>query len=80
VSLLILDLCIAVGANRFILGETKPDPGDVLYLALEDNLRGIQGRVSKLFGNLFTVWPERVTAVTKWRRMDEGCIQGLQEW
>src|SRR5262245_64249627 len=38
-SWLALDVCLAVAGDRFVLGETKPVQGDVLYIAAEDNQR-----------------------------------------
>ena len=47
-SWLALDICIAVAAGRFCLGERKPVQGDVLYAAMEDNPRRLQRRIDKL--------------------------------
>ena len=47
-SWLALDICIAVASGRYCLGERKPDTGDVLYAALEDNKRRLQRRVDRL--------------------------------
>ena len=45
-SWLVLDLCLATAAGRFTLGTLKPFPGDVLYLALEDNPRRLKRKRS----------------------------------
>src|SRR6188472_2987328 len=47
-SWLMLDVGIAVAAGRFCLGEAKCEQGDVLYLALEDNERRLQRRITNL--------------------------------
>jgi hypothetical protein len=47
-SWLAYDLCIGCTMNRIILGEILPAQGDVLYLALEDSMRRLQRRMSKL--------------------------------
>jgi hypothetical protein len=77
-SWLTLDIAIAATANRFTLGTLKPTQGDVLYLALEDNPRRLQRRMSK-------VWPDgrpsdRLALVTDWRRADEGGLEHIDEW
>jgi RecA-family ATPase len=41
-SWLALDICIAISAGRYCLGERKPVEGDVLYAAMEDNPRRLQ--------------------------------------
>lgn len=41
-SWLALDVCAAVAGDRFVLGETKPVQGDVLYIAAEDNQRRLK--------------------------------------
>jgi hypothetical protein len=68
----VLDACIAATANRFTLGEIKPEQGDVLYLALEDSKRRLQRRVTKLLPTFSGKWPESLTITTRWRRLHEG--------
>src|SRR5215471_7018251 len=50
-SWFMLDVCVAVAGDRFVLGDKKPMPGDVLYLALEDNQRRLKKRMDKLMGD-----------------------------
>src|SRR6516225_8080807 len=47
-SWLLLDICLAIAGDRFVLGEIKGGQGDVLYLALEDNERRLKKRVDKI--------------------------------
>jgi len=57
-SFLALDVCMAVAANCFVLGQTKPVQGDALYLALEDSQRRLKKRMDKLMQA--QAWPERL--------------------
>ena len=79
-SWLALDICVAVSAGRLCLGERKPAQGDVLYCALEDNPRRLQRRIDKLLSPISTVWPERLTLATSWRRLDKGGVDDIAEW
>jgi len=77
-SFLALDVCIAVAAGRFVLGETKPVAGDALYLALEDSQRRLKKRMDKLMQA--QAWPERLQLHTEWKRLDQGGLDDLVEW
>jgi AAA domain len=79
-SWLALDLCLATAAGRFTLGTLKPFPGDVLYLALEDNPRRLKRRLAKLMQGMESKWPDRLTLQTEWRRADAGGIDDIEEW
>jgi Bifunctional DNA primase/polymerase, N-terminal/AAA domain len=79
-SWLTYDLAIATAGDRFTLGEYKPLQGDVLYLALEDNERRLRERAEKLLTGFGGTWPERMTIVTSWRRINAGCVEDLNEW
>lgn len=55
--------------------------GDVLYLALEDTRRRLQGRISKLRGALGWTVPETLTLCTPpWPRADDGGLYHIAEW
>ena len=49
-SWLLLHAAIAVARGGFTLGDIHCDEGDVLYCALEDNLRRLKSRMAKLLG------------------------------
>jgi hypothetical protein len=78
-SWFLLDVCMAVAGNRFVLGETKPVQGDVLYLALEDNQRRLKKRTDKIMQGAAT-WPEPLEIHTEWRRVDQGGLDDIKEW
>jgi hypothetical protein len=79
-SWLLLDLALSATMDRRTLGELKVTQGDVLYLALEDSLRRLQGRMTKLLPTFTVEWPETLVCATKWRRVDDGGLQDLREW
>jgi AAA domain len=79
-SWLMLDVCIAVAAGRFTLGQLRPSEGDVLYLALEDSKRRLQGRVDKLLTPFGAEWPARLEFGTEWKKLHEGGLDDLAQW
>jgi Bifunctional DNA primase/polymerase, N-terminal/AAA domain len=78
-SWFLLDVCMAVAGGRFVLGETKPVQGDVLYLALEDNQRRLKKRTDKIMQGAI-IWPEPLEIHTEWRRVDQGGLDDIKEW
>ena len=79
-SWLALDICIAVAAGRFCLGDRKPAQGDVLYAAMEDNPRRLQRRIDRLLSPFSAQWPERLTLTNSWRRLDKGGVDDIRQW
>jgi hypothetical protein len=79
-SWLVLDVALASTMDRYVLGDIKPVQGDVLYLALEDSLRRIQARMTKLLPTFTEEWPEGLTFATQWRRVDQGGLDDIREW
>ncbi len=77
-SWLSLDICLAVAGNRFVLGETKPVQGDVLYLALEDNQRRLKKRTDKILQSAAA--PDSLEMHTEWRRVDQGGLEDIEAW
>jgi predicted ATP-dependent serine protease len=78
-SWFLLDVCMAIAGHRFVLGETRPVQGDVLYLALEDNQRRLKKRTDKIMQGA-TSWPEPLEIHTEWRRVDQGGLDDIREW
>jgi hypothetical protein len=78
-SWLMLDLCIAIAADRPALATLQPAAGDVLYLALEDSERRLQRRMATLLPNA-NAWPSRLTLATRWRRANDGGLDDIRDW
>jgi hypothetical protein len=79
-SWLVLDIAVAATMGRYILGDLRPVQGDVLYLALEDSLRRLQSRMTRLLPSFTGEWPEGLTWATQWRRVDQGGLDDIREW
>lgn len=76
-SWMVLDLALAVAGGKPVFGSIPVTQGDVLYLALEDSERRLQSRLlRKSVHNA----PERLTLVTEWPGLDDGCITELEAW
>jgi AAA domain len=54
--------------------------GEVLYLALEDTRRRLQGRLAKLRDALKWTVPETLTLQTQWPRASDGGLYHIAEW
>jgi hypothetical protein len=83
-SWLLLQITTAVATGTITLapppdGESPPK-GRTLYLALEDNERRLQRRMTKFYGSQRERWPADWEVVTKWRRFDQGGLDDLREW
>jgi RecA-family ATPase len=76
---LALDIGIAVDRGGYCLGDIKCEPGDVLFLALEDNKRRMKRRLTKLLGSNETLWP-RFSCAHKWLRADQGGVGHIRDW
>ncbi|QNG45008.1 AAA family ATPase [Sphingobium yanoikuyae] len=72
-----LDLGVSVACGGSAFGSIKCDQGDVLYLALEDNQRRLQSRLKVMGRNIA---PQRLTFMTEWPTLDEGCLDELEAW
>ncbi len=77
-SWLALALGIALAAGGYALGKIEVERGDVLYLALEDNARRLQGRLRLLLGD--DPAPSGLHMETEWERLDEGGLERLTGW
>jgi hypothetical protein len=79
-SWLVLEIAIATAADRFTLGDLKPSPGAVLYLALEDGKRRLQRRITRLLPTFSGKWPDRLKIATEWPRADQGGLDDIEAW
>jgi hypothetical protein len=70
---------VATGVVALVLDD-NPLHGDVLYLALEDNPRRLQRRLTKYFGRDRSTWPSRLIIATEWKRLDQGGLQAIESW
>jgi hypothetical protein len=78
--LLQIGTAVATGVAALASADDKPAHGDVLYLALEDNHRRLQRRLTKYFGLRRETWPARLTIATEWKRLDQGGLEAIKEW
>jgi hypothetical protein len=69
---------VARDGGGYILGDIHCVEGDVLYCALEDNLRRLQSRETKLLG--MQPWPKRLSFVCEMPRLAEGGINTIKDW
>ncbi|MCO5145541.1 MAG: AAA family ATPase [Aquamicrobium sp.] len=80
-SWLALGVCIAVATGGAYLGA-ECERGDVLYLALEDNKRRLQGRLTTLLPPMKSLRPDlsQLELDTEAPTVDGGLIQRLDAW
>jgi hypothetical protein len=77
-SWLTLALGVASATGGVALGTKRVEQGECLYLALEDNRRRLQKRLSKLLAGGDA--PEGLHIALEWPRLDEGGTEALDEW
>jgi predicted transcriptional regulator len=77
-SWLVLGTAIAVASGGRALGTLQVEPGDVLYLALEDTKRRLKDRLLKLLKG--DEAPSRLTITNEWPRLDEGGLGWIRDW
>jgi hypothetical protein len=77
-SWLLMHTAIAVAGGGFTLGEIHCPEGDVLYCALEDNLRRLRSRMHKLLGK--QAWPKRLMFWCEMPRLTEGGLDQIKSW
>jgi hypothetical protein len=75
---LMLALALAVATGGMALGNRLVAQGEVLYLALEDNKRRLQGRIKKLLAGQEA--PAGLHFALDWPRLDEGGLEALDEF
>jgi predicted transcriptional regulator len=78
-SWLLLHTAIAVASGGFTLGDIHCIEGDVLYCALEDSLRRLQSRMTKLLG-ISQPWPKRLHFRCEMPRLSEGGLDVIKQW
>jgi hypothetical protein len=78
-SWLFLHASNAVADGGCTLGNVRCPEGDVLYCALEDNLRRLQDRMTKLLGYA-TEWPSRLHFRCEMPRLSEGGLDVISQW
>jgi hypothetical protein len=61
-SWMVLDVGVSVATGQPVLGGIDVEAGDVLYLALEDGERRLQGRLNRILGD--RPLPDRLTLAT----------------
>lgn len=76
-SWLALGWLVAVAAGDYAMGSIACEQGDVLGLMLEDNERRLQRRLLQM--NLPHV-PDRLTLLTSWPTLDDGCVREIESW
>lgn len=77
-SWLALDLCVSVTAGGKALGSIQCQPGEALYLALEDTGRRLKSRLSKVLGN--SPAPAGLTLATECPVMAAGGLDLIARW
>jgi hypothetical protein len=78
-SWLLLHAAIAVARGGFTLSDVHCNEGDVLYCALEDNLRRLRIRLEKLLQTQVN-WPKRLSFVCEMSRLAEGGLDYIKTW
>ena len=80
-SWLLLHAAAAVARGGYTLGDIHCKEGDVLYCALEDNERRLQGRMAKLIG-MGQPWPKRMSyyALGEMGRLIDGGMDTIRSW
>jgi RecA-family ATPase len=71
-----LDFAVGIASGTKVFDQIEVQPGDVLYLALEDNQRRMQDRIKKLGRPA----PANLTIAHEWPRLDEGGLDAIEGW
>ncbi len=77
-SWLALHLALAVAYGGIALSAKQCEPGNVLYLALEDNIRRLQSRLRKLM--VGDAIPDALAFDTECPRLEDGGYALIEEW
>lgn len=76
-SWLALNWLAAVANGGLAMGSIKCEQGDVLGLMLEDNDRRLQRRLRQM---RLMEMPDRLTLLTEWPTIDDGCVSEIEAW
>ena len=79
-SSLILNMAIDVALGRKVFDSIPSNPGEVLYLALEDTVGRVKTRVEDILNS--DEAPENCTVFPQggWPRLDQGGLEKLEKW
>lgn len=78
-SWMVLGWAVAIASGGRALGSIAVEPGEVLYLALEDTPRRLQSRLATILDDPHAV-PAGLHLATRWPRIDEGGLDELDAW
>lgn len=79
-SWLALGVAVAVATGGIALGKIAVEPGEVLYLALEDTQRRLQRRLQCVLPMECGQPSGRLHFVTEWPRLHAGRVERLERW
>jgi len=77
-SWMALGIGVAVASGGTALGGKPVERGSVLYLALEDNPRRLQGRLRKVLAGEKP--PRSLVLTDRWPRLGEGGLEAIEAW
>jgi hypothetical protein len=78
-SWMALDWLLAIAHGGYAFGTVKVDPGDCLYMALEDSDRRLQRRINQLMDGA-EEWSPRLTLCNQMERLDSGGLEQIRVW
>lgn len=79
-SYLTLGLTLAVAHGGTALGRIPVQPGEVLYLALEDGWRRLKTRLHQVNAASGAAMPSALHLVTQWPRYSHGALDLFNQW
>ena len=79
-SILALNIAIAVATEGNTLGQKVEQPGQVLYLALEDGERRLKERIALLYPIEANNYTDNFCYADEWPTVGDGCEESLVAW
>lgn len=76
-SIFALNIALSIALGGQALGKIPVEQGAVMYLALEDTERRLQGRLKQMTNYDYRA-PDALYLFTKWPRMDDGGLELLE--